>query len=235
MARAQPAGDARDTPLQERYRRGRAGRPGHQARPVASRPAAVSRQRRGGGRSRPSRLMIVTKSSPTVSSVWSTPSTSCCVVRSIAGRCGVATCSGGAGGAIAGSGEIAGGGGGAGGTAGPRGGGATRRGGCGGAGGGILRVLAAVARRGGARRAAARRGAGAIGATSVPRAPGSPASAGEISGPTRTWRSEPSPPKPPAPTSTTTSAATMAAGTIAAAVPARSSWRSHAPTRSMRR
>jgi hypothetical protein len=27
----------------------------------------------------------------------------------------------------------------------------------------------------------------------------------------------------------------MAAGTIAAAVPARSSWRSHAPTRSMRR
>jgi len=79
--------------------------------------------------------------------------------------------------------------------------------------------------------------AGATGATPRPLVASLAAacSAGEICGPETSWRIESSPPKPPAPTSTTTSAATIAAGTSAAAVPALSSWRSHAPTRSIRR
>lgn len=77
------------------------------------------------------------------------------------------------------------------------------------------------------------------GATRAPSVPcgcrAAACSVGETFGPAINWPSEPRPPNPPAAPSTTASAASIATGTIAAAVPAPSSWRSHAPTRSIRR
>jgi hypothetical protein len=62
---------------------------------------------------------------------------------------------------------------------------------------------------------------------------GDACASGEIFGPLTSWDRDPRLPSPPAPTTATTNAATTAIGTSAAAVPARRSWRSHAPTRSM--
>ena len=77
---------------------------------------------------------------------------------------------------------------------------------------------------------------GAAGATRAFSATdGLAASISGTAGPATSCPSDPSPPSPPDPSAITSRAATSATGTIAAAVPARRSWRNHAPTRSMLR
>jgi len=88
-----------------------------------------------------------------------------------------------------------------------------------------------------ATRARARsRPSGAAGATRMfSVADGLAASISGTAGPATSCPSDPSPPSPPDPSPITSSAASSATGTIAAAVPARRSWRNHAPTKSMLR
>ena len=77
---------------------------------------------------------------------------------------------------------------------------------------------------------------GAAGATrTFSAADGLAASISGTAGPATSCPSDPSPPSPPDPSPITSSAASSATGTIAAAVPARRSWRNHAPTKSMLR
>ena len=115
--------------------------------------------------------------------------------------------------------------------------------------GAIDRRVPCCARVRGAIVAALRRGADALartGARSLP--PGATRATREFSadddpavsssgadGPETSSPSDPSPPNPPDPSAITSSAASRAKGTIAAAVPARKSWRNHAPTRSITR